>query len=445
MKSIFPKRLKLSTFQIIILGFIGVIVLGALLLMLPVSTKAGVVTPFNEAIFTSTSAVCVTGLVVHDTASYWSAFGHVLILIMIQIGGLGVVTVTASLALIAGKKIGLMQRSTMQEAVAAPEVGGIVKLTLFILKSTAVFEGAGAIALMPVYCRDLGFKGVWYAVFHSVSAFCNAGFDLLGTDAEPYQSFTSYCNNPLLNIAIMLLIIFGGLGFMTWKDIRTSGFRFRKYRLQSKIILVTSAILIFIPAILFFFTDFADLSIGNRILAALFQSVTTRTAGFNTVDLTKMNSQNTAVMIVLMLVGGSPGSTAGGMKTTTLAVLFLNMFASIQRKDSAEAFGRRIDTSVIKNALTILTLYVSLSLTGAVIISIADKVPFGSSLFETVSAISTIGLTLGLTPGLSPVSHITLMLLMFFGRVGGLTLIYAALSGSSGNAANLPLEKITVG
>ncbi|MDY5934283.1 MAG: potassium transporter TrkG, partial [Oscillospiraceae bacterium] len=312
---------RLTTFQTIFLGFSGVILIGTLLLMLPISSASGKVTPFNQSLFTATSAVCVTGLVVQDTGSYWSMFGQSVILALIQIGGLGVVTVAASFALISGRKISLMQRSTMQEAIAAPKVGGIVRLTGFILKATLLFELAGAALLMPVFCRDYGLKGVWMAVFHSISAFCNAGFDIMGTEGAKYQSFTSYADNPLLNIVIMLLIVIGGIGFLTWEDIFTNKHRIKRYRMQSKIILVMTAILIVLPTLFFFFFDFSELSFGKRLLSSLFQAITPRTAGFNTADLSAMSSVSKAVMMVLMLIGGSPGSTAGGMKTTTIAVL----------------------------------------------------------------------------------------------------------------------------
>lgn len=260
----------LSSFQIIILGFAGVILLGALLLMLPISTTGGNVTPFNETLFTATSAVCVTGLIVQDTGSYWSTFGQTVILTLIQIGGLGVVTVAASFALLSGRKISLMQRSTMQDAISAPKVGGIVRLTRFILRGTFLIELLGAFAMLPVFCRDYGWRGIWMAVFHSVSAFCNAGFDILGTENNLYPSLTSYAGSPIINITIMLLIMTGGIGFLTWDDICENKLHFRRYRMQSKVILVTTAFLLVLPAIFFFFVDFSSLPIGKRVLASFF-------------------------------------------------------------------------------------------------------------------------------------------------------------------------------
>ena len=435
----------LTTFQSIFLGFFLIIIIGSLLLMLPISSVSGKVTPFNESLFTATSAVCVTGLVVHDTGSYWSAFGQAIILILIQIGGLGVITVAASFALLSGRKISLMQRSTMQEAIAAPKIGGIVRLTGFVLKATLIFELSGAVIMMPVLCKDYGFKGVWLAVFHSISAFCNAGFDILGTDASKYVSLTQYVNCTSINLAVIFLIVIGGIGFLTWEDIYTNKLHFRRYRMQSKVILITSAILIIVPALYFFFFDLNNLPIKQRILSSLFQSVTTRTAGFNTVDLTALQEPSIATMIVLMIIGGSPGSTAGGIKTTTVAVLIANSLATFGRKDSSNFFKRRIDNQVVKNASTILIMYLVLSFTGAVAISTAEKIPFFKCLFETSSAIGTVGLTLGITPELGLFSQLILILLMFCGRVGGLTLIYAAISNTKKNISKYPLEHITVG
>lgn len=436
---------RLSTFQIILLGFAGVILLGALLLMMPISSAERVVTPFNEALFTSTSAVCVTGLIVKDTGSYWSAFGQAIIITLIQIGGLGVVTIAASFSMLAGRRISLMQRSTMQDAISAPKVGGIVKLTKFIITGTFIIEAVGAVSMMPVFCKNFGAKGIWMSVFHSISAFCNAGFDILGTEGNQFCSLTSYTSNPVINITVMLLIVIGGIGFLTWDDIYNNKFKIKKYRMQSKIIIVTSLILILLPAIYFFIFDYLDYSIGNRLLASLFQSVTTRTAGFNTTDLTKLTRPSQAIMIFLMLVGGSPGSTAGGLKTTTIAVLILNALACFKRKENVCAFGRRIDDSVIKNAATIVMMYITLFFIGGVAICTIEKLPLVASLFETASAIGTVGLTLGLTPKLSLASQIILIVLMYLGRVGGLTLIYATLSGKKQINAKMPLDKITVG
>ena len=441
----FKRKRHLSSFQVIIIGFFGVIVLGALILMLPISAKNGQVTPFNQTMFTATSAVCVTGLVVQDTASYWSEFGQAVILVLIQIGGLGVITMVSLVALISGRKISLKQRSTMQEAISAPKVGGIVKLTRFFVRATLLIELTGALIMMPVFISDYGLKGIWMSFFHSVSAFCNAGFDIMGTPDNRFTSMTSYVGNPLINTVLMLLIVIGGIGFLTWNDIITNKHHFKRYRLQSKVVLVTSAILIFVPAIIFFFTEFSKMPMGDRINASLFQSVTTRTAGFNTTDLASMTRIGQAIFIVLMLIGGSPGSTAGGMKTTTAAVLVANAIASFRRKEDAEFFGRRIEPGVVKIAATILLMYVSLCFGGAAVISATEGIPLGVCLFETASAIGTVGLTLGITSKLGIASQCVLMLLMFLGRVGGLTVVYAAMSGINKKHSKLPQEKLTVG
>lgn len=439
------KKNRFTSFQIIILGFIAVILMGALLLMLPVSSKAGIITPFNEALFTSTSAVCVTGLVVQDTATYWSWFGQGIILVLIQIGGLGVITIAVLFELLSGRKISLMQRSVMQESISAPKVGGIVRLTGFVLKGTFLVEFTAAFIMMPVFVKDFGAKGIWMAIFHSISAFCNAGFDLMGTENVKYASLTSYISNPLINITIMLLIIIGGIGFLTWEDILKNKYRIKRYRMQTKVILTTSLLLILFPAFFFFFRDFADMPMKERIFSSLFQAVTPRTAGFNTADLTMMTQDGLGIVIALMLVGGSPGSTAGGMKTTTLAVLIANALACFRRKDDAQMFGRRIENSTVKNAATIFMMYIVFFFGGAIVISAVEDLSFSTCLFETASAIGTVGLTLGITPGLGVISQIILMILMFLGRVGGLTLIYAALSGSGKKISKFPQEKITVG
>ena len=444
-EEIIHQKHRLSSFQIIISGFVGVILLGALLLMLPVSTTEGCITPFNETLFTATSAVCVTGLVVQDTGSYWSGFGQAVILALIQIGGLGVVTVAASFALLSGRKISLMQRSTMQDAISAPKVGGVVRLTQFILRGTFLIELLGAAAMLPVFCRDYGWRGIWMAVFHSISAFCNAGFDILGTENNLYPSLTGYTGSPIINITIMLLIVIGGIGFLTWDDICEHKWHFHRYRVQSKVILVITGFLIVVPAAFFFFEDFSALPTGTQLLVSFFQSVTTRTAGFNTVALSAMSSASKGIMIVLMLIGGAPGSTAGGMKTTTLGVLLANAVATFRQRDNAQFFKRRIDCNTVKTASTILTMYLTLFFGGGIFISVYEHLPLSDCLYETSSAVGTVGLTLGITPQLHIPSQIVLIILMYLGRVGGLTLIYATLSGKKAGNAKLPQEKITVG
>ena len=439
------KKKHMTSFQLIIMGFAGVILLGTVLLMLPFSSAEKVITPFHEALFTATSAVCVTGLVVKDTGSYWSLAGQTIILALIQTGGLGVVTVAASVSLLSGKKISLMQRSTMQDAISAPKVGGIVRLTRFILRGTFLIEAAGTVLLLPVFMGDYGKKGIWMSVFHSISAFCNAGFDILGTDSSMFPSLTGYSGNILINLVIMLLIITGGIGFLTWDDIYTNKLNFKRYRMQSKIILMTTACLILFPTVFFYICDLTNLPMGKRLLAAAFQSVTTRTAGFNTINISEMSEASKAVMILLMLIGGSPGSTAGGMKTTTFSVLILNAIATFRSQENAGAFGRRLEYQVIKNAATIAMLYFVLFFGGGIAISVYEGLPLLDCLYEAASAVGTVGLTLGITPELHVFSQVVLIILMYLGRVGGLTLIYAVFSGRNKGNAKLPLEKITVG
>lgn len=441
----FFQKNNTSTFQIIILGFLLVILLGSLVLMLPAATREGVGTPFLDALFTATSAVCVTGLVIHDTAAYWSEFGQFVIILLIQIGGLGVVTVTGAFAILSGRRIGLMQRSTMQEAIAAPGVGGIVRLTGFILRTALLVELVGAAVMLPTFWREFGLaKGVWYALFHSISAFCNAGFDLMGVKT-PFSSLTDYADDPVISLTIPLLIIIGGIGFLTWDDIRTNRLHLSRYRMQSKVILSVTCGLILLPSAYFFFFEFAHAPLRERLLLSFFQAVTPRTAGFNTADLNAMSESGQSIMTVLMLIGGSPGSTAGGMKTTTLAVLLANTLAVFRRSESPGFFNRRISKETVSQAATIFVMYIVLFFICGLAISRMEGQPVLDCLFETASAIGTVGLSLSLTPQLHTASHLILIGLMFFGRVGGLTLIFAALSNGQGSSARLPLERITVG
>ncbi len=439
------KKHRLTTFQVISVGFLSFILLGTLLLMLPFSSRAQDSVSFGDCLFTATSAVCVTGLVVRDTASTWSPFGQAVILFLIQIGGLGVVTAAISLAFVSGKKIGLMQRSTMQEAIAAPQVGGIVRLTKFIIFATFVIEVIGTVLLLPFFSAEFGFfPGLWYALFHSVSAFCNAGFDLMGLNA-PFSSLTNYSQHIGINLVLILLITVGGIGFLVWNDIKEHRFHFRQYRLQSKIVLITSAILVAVPFLWITAFEMTDRPAAERLLPALFQSVTLRTAGFNTVDLSKMNPSTQSIMILWMLIGGSPGSTAGGMKTTTIAVLFLTARAVFRRKEQTECLGRRIENDTILHAAAILVMYFVLFFFSGIAVSQIEGLPLLDCLFETASAIGTVGISLGITSRLGLISRTVLIVLMFLGRVGGLTLIYAAQSGRKGTQSALPLERITVG
>ncbi len=438
-------RKHLTTAQIIILGFAGLVLCGALLLMLPIASQSRTVTPFHEALLTATSASCVTGLIVRSTGAHWSLFGQIVILFLIQIGGLGVVTVALCFVRLSGRKISLFQRSAMQDSISAPQVGGIVRMTNMILRGTFLVEGAGALLMLVPFCRRFGARGIWYALFHAVSAFCNAGFDLLGTPDDPFPSLVAFRDDPLLVVTVALLILIGGIGFLTWEDVRTHRHHLRRYRLQSKLVLTVSAVLIVFPTLYYYFFEFTAGSAGQRLLDAFFQAVTPRTAGFNTVDLSAMTGASRALMVVLMLIGGASGSTAGGMKMNTVAVLFANVGAIFRRRGEVEAYGRRIDPDTVRQAATVVTMYLTLFLGGAVAISTVEGLPIGACLFESASAVATVGLTLGLTPTLGVASQLILTALMYLGRVGALTLIYAALANPDTTPSRLPQEKVSVG
>lgn len=435
---------QLSPFQIIMLSFLLLIAIGTIALMLPVATRSGQGAPFLTALFTTVSAACVTGLTLENTALYWSWFGQLVILLLIQVGGLGVVTMAVAIVMASGRRIDLMQRSTMQEALAAPQLGGIVRILRFILKFTVLVECLGACVLFPVFSRDYGVEnGLWMAFFHSISAFCNAGFDLMGNRGG--GSLMSYAGDPLVNLTIMGLIVAGGLGFITWADIQLNRQYFSRYRLQTKIILLMTAGLIMVPALLFFFLEFQDFPEEIRVFQALFQSVTARTAGFNTVDINLLSESGRLLLIVLMLVGGAPGSTAGGIKSTTAFVLLTSALASLRRKRDVTFFSRRIAEETNQQALTIFLMYLMLFVGSSWLISVVDGFGMLDCMVETASAIGTVGLSFGLTERLSAFSQVLLILLMYFGRVGALTMIYALNKRSIPVTGRMPQEKITVG
>ena len=440
-----PKQKVLSSSRIIIFGFLSVIIIGTLLLMLPISSKSGTATPFLDCLFTATSSSCVTGLIVRDTATHWSLFGQIVILAMIQIGGMGIITMSILVAILSGKKVNLMQRNTMQESISAHKVGGIIGLSRFIIITALVIELLGAVAFGFVFCKDYGIlKGVWMSLFHSISAFCNAGFDLMG-ETQRFSSLTTYVYNPIINVTVMLLILAGGIGFLTWEDIKTNKLHIRRYRMQSKVIFVVTAILVLVPAIYFFFFEFNDLSLGKRIMVSFFQAITPRTAGFNTVDASKLSETGNTVVTVLMLIGGAPGSTAGGMKITTVAVLFATAISVFKKRDSAHLLKRRINNETVKNAATVLIMYIALFVLGAMVISRVETLPLTDCLYETASAIATVGLTTGITTSLGVLSRIIIIFLMYMGRVGGLTIVFATYSSVQKNIVKYPEETIAVG
>ncbi len=439
-------RKIVSDFQIIILAFACVILLGGILLMLPVSSAAGLWTPFSEALFTSTSAVCVTGLVVHDTMTYWSVFGKTVILLLIQTGGMGVVTLSAMVLSVTGHKLGLVQRTLIQDSIGSEHMGGLVRMVRFIVKVMLTVEGIGACFLATVFIPLYGpLKGAAFSVFHSVSAFCNAGFDLMGEQGE-YSSLTGFAANPVVTLTISLLIILGGIGFFTWKDFIDHGLKFRRYRMQTKAILVMTAALLLLPAIYLFMAEYGNLPLGERLLAAIFQAVTPRTAGFNTTDLTQMSGTGQAVTVILMLIGGAPGSTAGGMKVTTIFVILATCASVFGGEEECSGFGRSIDNKVISQSMALMTIYMTLFLVSGAVICSLEQQPLHICLFESASAIGTVGLTLGITPTLGLISKIILIALMFLGRTGGLTIAWALfkIQGPSVNR-KYPKGNIAVG
>lgn len=446
----FNKKRRWSSSQIILISFAVMILAGTFLLMLPVSSKTGRWTSFTDALFTATSASCVTGLIVKDTATYWSLFGQLVILVLIQIGGLGVVTMAMAVAIASGRKIGLFRRQTMQDAFSTTQIGGIIRLTGFVLKGCAIVELTGAVCYAFVFVPEFGFlKGIWYSLFHSISAFCNAGFDLMGIKAQ-FSSLTSYETNGAIAVITSLLILVGGLGFVTWEDCVKHRFNFTRYRLQSKIAVAGTLILTVLPFMYFFFVEFSSsqweyMSAADRFFASLFRAVTPRTAGFNTVDMTMFSQATIMITILLMMTGGNSGSTAGGMKISTAAVMGATAVSVLKKKPDSSVFMRRIDTDVIRNAVAIFTMYITLFMTGSIIISITEGLPLLTCMFETASAVATVGLTLGITPQLSVLSRLILTVLMYLGRVGVLTIVYATVRTEVNSNAKYPVEKITVG
>ena len=385
-----------------------------------------------------------------DTYTYWSLFGQLVILALIQVGGIGFMTLSIVSVMFMRRKISLRHRFMMQESVSAPQVGGIVKMARFIFFGTVIIEGIGAVLLSFRLCPQNGFwKGLYYSIFFSISAFCNAGFDLMG-QVQPFSSLTSVASDPLFNGVIMALVVIGGLGFYVWADIVENKTRFNRYKLNSKLVLVTSGVLLLGGAVLFALLEwngeaFAGASPWEKCLFSLFQSVTVRTAGFNTVDLSKFSDGGILLSCALMLIGGSPGSTAGGIKTTTFAVLFLTILSELKNKKEVECFRRRIGAEVLKQACSIFMLYLSIVLAASLAISSLDGIGLRAVLFETVSAIGTVGLSLGATPGLSVWSHIILIAMMFLGRVGGLTMLVLFSDLYDTSPSRLPLERISVG
>ncbi|MCH1959157.1 TrkH family potassium uptake protein [Romboutsia hominis] len=426
---------KMQPTQVMVLGFASVILIGALLLNLPIATQSGESIGFIDALFTSTSAVCVTGLIMADTATYWNGFGHVVIILLIQIGGLGFMTITTLFALITKKRINLKERLLIQESLNQFDLSGLVKLTRYVLLMTITIEGIGALILSTVFIPQFGLlKGTWYSIFHAISAFCNAGFDLMGPVSGKFTSLTYYVNNFTVSVTISLLIIFGGLGFPVILDIIKNR-KLSKLNLHSKIVLITTVALILVGTSLILVLEYnnpktiGNLGVGGKVLASFFQSVTTRTAGFNTVNLTAMHENSLFIMIILMFIGAAPASTGGGVKVTSIATLVLTVKSFILGKEDIEVGARRIGTSIVRKSLGIFLIGIIVVLSGTIIITITD--PSFSLIeagFEVVSAFATVGLSLGGSPNLSTLGKIFIMLFMFMGRVGSLTIFMAIMS-----------------
>jgi len=355
------KKIKLTYTEIIVFGTFGIILIGGLLLRLPISSKAGVSTPFLDSLFTAASAFCVTGLVIYDTYTHWSMFGQTVILLLIQIGGLGFMTVITLFSIFLRRKIGLKERRLLMESANTLKIGGIVLLVKKIIIRTFIFESIGATVLTLRFYRQMGLKeGLYNGIFHSVSAFCNAGFDLMGKYGKN-SSLTSYSNDIAVNLTIMLLIIIGGIGFVVWGDVANNRLFFKKYQLHTKIVLVTTAVLIFGSALIFYLLEakysMLNMDFIEKIIASLFQSVTTRTAGFNTINLNKMSEGGILMTMILMVIGGSPGSTAGGIKTTTFIVLLIGAWTTAKQSNEITLFKRRLESDSLKKASAITVIY----------------------------------------------------------------------------------------
>lgn len=440
---------KLTQTQMIVVGFMLIILTGSLLLMLPWASRSHEVTPFLDTLFTATSASCVTGLVVVDTWSHWSMFGQVIILTLIQVGGMGFMTLGVFMAILLRRRIGLKTRGVLQESINSLQIGGIVKLAKKIIQGTVFFESVGALILMYRFIPKVGMaRGIWYGIFHSVSAFCNAGFDLMGY-MEPYESLCGYAGDWLVNLTIMSLIIIGGIGFFVWDDIATKKLKVHRYTLHTKLVLMTTLALIIGGALFFFFTEqsnvLRNMPFAERIWASFFQSVTARTAGFNTVDTGALTEGSKFVTILLMFVGGSPGSTAGGIKTTTLIVLLVCVRSNMRQEKGYNILDRRLDEEVVRKACTVMCTNLLLMLTATIVMLVLQPFALTDVLFETASAIGTVGMTTGITRSICSVSKAVLIFLMYCGRIGSLTFALSLRGNKHEPAVKQPVEQVMIG
>ena len=449
------RKITLSTTQIILLSFLVTILIGSALLSLPISSADSKAVPYLDALFTATTSTCVTGLVTLPTVSTWSVFGQVVILLLIQIGGLGIITIMSGLMLLLNRKMGIGDKLLIQDAFNLNTMAGLSKFVRNVLLGTLVIEGIGAILYMFVFVPEFGPRGIWISVFNSVSAFCNAGIDIIGEN-----SLCSYATNPLINIVTSALIILGGLGYIVWWDvlrvIKNSSPKnrklFRHLTLHSKIAIVTTLILIFGGGILIFAFEYGNpatignMSLWDKIQVSMFQSVTTRTAGFATVPQENLTNASSAISLVLMMIGGSPVGTAGGMKTVTVAVLFCSALATIRNKNSATVFGRCISLDSIRKAVAVSVTFITICLVSTVLLLATSDASALDAVFETVSATATVGLSRNLTASLNTVGKLIIIVTMYFGRVGPISLAVALGSKSeTQNVISEPTEEISIG
>jgi len=441
---------KFSQTRIIALGFLSIIAIGTVLLMMPFASKSGESVGFVPALFTAVSSSCVTGLVVLDTATSWSLFGQIVIICLIQVGGLGFMTIATMFSMLLKRKMGLREKEIMVESINTEHIGTIRNITGKIIAGTAIFEGAGALLLAIRFIPEFGWaKGIWYSVFHSVSAFCNAGFDLMGI-REPYSSFVSFADDWLVMLTLSALIIIGGIGFLVWDDLGKKKLKFKRYQLHTKIVLTVTAILLVVPTVLFFifernFTN-EGLSFGDSLLNSVFDSVTARTAGMNSTDTAALSPASKILTVFLMFIGGSPGSTAGGIKTTTLAVIAISTFNGITRRQSKGIFGRRLEKDAIHKASSVVFTNMSLAIFGIIaILAIQPEFDIGDIVFECASAIGTVGMTTGITRDLETASRLIIAFLMFCGRVGSVSFALALMEKKAAPPVKNPREKITIG
>lgn len=449
------RKFSLSTTQIILLSFLVTIIIGSLLLSLPVSSASGTPVPYIDALFTATTATCVTGLVTITTASSWSIFGQAVILLLIQIGGLGIITIMSGFMIIINKKMGIGDRLLIQDAFNLHTMSGLAKFVKNTIFGTLVIECAGALLYMPVFVRDFGARGIWISVFNSVSAFCNAGMDIIGEN-----SLGNYAANPLVNTVTAALIVLGGIGYIVWWDIlrviksRTECNRsiFKRLTFHSKIAIVATLVMIFAGGILIFIFEYdnpltiGELPLFDKIQVSLFQSVTTRTAGFATVPQENLTAASAIVSLILMFIGGSPVGTAGGVKTVTAVVLFCSAFSTIRNKNTATVFQRTVSAESIRKAVAVVTMFLVILLSSAVLLASVTDAPAIDILYETVSATATVGLSRNLTASLGLFGKIIIIVTMYFGRVGPISLAIAIGSGSeSQNVISNPTEDIIIG